>query len=515
VLSGPDEVSSAFSPAGWTYLEKASKEANAAALGEPCVVGGASGVIANHKQDSETAQVIQRLYLRDYVERWRKFVEGFSVSKYASPADAARKLEILSDHKSPLLAVFAMTANATSFQPPAAPTDVVKKSAGKVISLFKKTEADAKSMAGVATNTPDSLTSPADISKFFQPVYIVEPPGSDTWVVDKNAAYIEALALLRHSMQDIADAGKTVDPAILQAASQNYDKALDAVRQISRAFKPVGVGGLDGTVQRLLEEPIRPALRFIPKPGDPITDLTNKANREASAFCTSQKSTLGKYPFQPAGVDASLEEFTALFHPVTGAIWKFQQQSLAELTVKENSLWKAKDPSKKPLVSQEMLTFLNKAQGIADVFFPGGTTQPQYSYTLRPKLDPRLKEFTLELDIDGGAYQWTGSLQHTFNWPPPKGTQNAGAVARLRTTANVGIPIASRGGIWGIFRVMKDAEARDLGAKTVEWRYTSVGRREAIEPAPVQLEIVQFPGGLDVFNPKFWEGLRCPSIAVQ
>jgi hypothetical protein len=29
------------------------------------------------------------------------------------------------------------------------------------------------------------------------------------------------------------------------------------------------------------------------------------------------------------------------------------------------------------------------------------------------------------------------------------------------------------------------------------------------------LEIVVSPGGMDVFNPKFWEGLRCPSAAVQ
>ena len=101
------------------------------------------------------------------------------------------------------------------------------------------------------------MNSPSDISKFFQPVYVVEPPGSDTWVVDKNAAYIEALSQLRHSMQDIADGGKNIDLAVAQTASQNYEKALEAVRQITRAFKPVGVGGLDGTVERLLEEPIR------------------------------------------------------------------------------------------------------------------------------------------------------------------------------------------------------------------------------------------------------------------
>ena len=292
VLSGPDEVSSAFSPAGWAYLEKASREANSAALGEPCVVGGPSGMVANYKQNSETAQAIQRLYLRDYVDRWRKFIEAFSVTTYAGAADAARKLEILSDHKSPLLAVLSMTANATNFPPPAAPTDVVKQNIGKLVAPFRKAESDAKAMAGAPAEAPDSLNTPVDIAKFFQPVYVVEPPGSDTWVVDKNAAYIEALAQLRHSMQDIADGGKTVDPAVSQAASQNYEKALDAVRQIARAFKPVGVGNLDATLVRLLEEPIRPVLRFIPKAIDPGIEAANKANRDLRAFCTNHRATL-------------------------------------------------------------------------------------------------------------------------------------------------------------------------------------------------------------------------------
>ena len=298
---------------------------------------------------------------------------------------------------------------------------------------------------------------------------------------------------------------------------QNYEKAMDAARQIARGFKPVGVGGLDETVKRLLEEPIRLTSAFIIKDMDKAG--AGKVNGELRTFCNSQGNTLRKYPFKSSSTDdASLEEFAGIFHPVTGAIWKFQQQSLAELTVKEGSMWKPKDPAKKPQVTPEMLAFLNRAQSIADVFYPGGATQAQFTYTLRPKLDSRLKEFTLELEIDGQPYQWTTILQHAFNWPPPPGTKNAGAVARLRsTTSNVGFAFASRGGIWGIFRILGDAEPRELNAKLVEWKYTSsgVGRREPIQPAPVQLEIVGFPGGQDVFNPKFWEGLRCPSAAVQ
>jgi type VI secretion system protein ImpL len=517
VLNGPDGVSSVFSREGWAYVEKASKENNAAALGEPCVLGGASGIAADWKQNSETAQSIQRMFLRDYVDRWQKFVEGFSVTKYTSAGDAARKLDILADHKSPLLAVFAMTANHTDF-PAAARTDgsMLQKTVNKIGASFKKAETEAKAVVSAPVEAPDSLSGPADIARFFQPVHAVEPPGSETWVVDKNAAYIDALAQLRRSMQDIAQGARNPDPAVHQAASQNYEKAMDAVRQIARGFKPVGVGGLDATVERLLEEPIRLTSSFIIKDMDKAG--SDKVNRDLHNFCISQRNILRKYPFQSSSADdASMEEFAGMFEPMRGAIWRFQQQSLADLTVKEGSLWKPKDPTKKPQVTAEVLGFLNRAQSIADVFYPGGAKQTQFTYILRPKLDVGLKEFTLELEIDGRPFQWTSALQHTFNWPPAPGTKSAGAVARLRTTDNAKIPIASRGGIWGIFRILGDAEPRELNAKLVEWRYTSagVGRREPIEPAPVQLEIVGFPGGQDVFNPKYWESLRCPSVAVQ
>jgi type VI secretion system protein ImpL len=516
VLNGPNEVNSAFSAAGWAYLEKASKEGNAAALGEPCVLGGASGMVANYKQNTETAQIIQRMFLREYVDNWRKFVEGFSVTKYANAGDAARKLEILADRKSPLLAVFVMTANATNFPAPAAQANVVAKSFSKLTAPFKKVESEAKAVVNAPAESPDSLNGPADISRFFQPVYVVEPPGSDTWVVDKNAAYIEALAQLRRSMLDIAQGGRNPDPAVHQAANANYEKALEAARQIARGFKPVGVGGLDATVVRLLEEPIRFTSSFIIKDMDKAG--AGKLNGELRTLCNSQANTLRKYPFRSSSTDdASLEEFAGIFYPVTGAIWQFQQKSLAELTVKEGSIWKAKDPAKKPQVAPELLTFLNRAQSIADVFYPGGATQAHFTYTMRPNLDKSLKEFNLELEIDGQPYQLT-VLRHDFNWPPPPGTKNVGAVARLRsTTSNVGLAFASRGGIWGIFRILGDAEPRGLNAKTVEWKNTSggVGRPEPISPAPVQLEIVGFPGGQDVFNPKFWESLRCPSVAVQ
>jgi type VI protein secretion system component VasK len=298
-----------------------------------------------------------------------------------------------------------------------------------------------------------------------------------------------------------------------QAANQNYEKAMNTVRQISRGFKPVGVEGLDSAAQRLLEEPIRMTKGYI------IADMdkaaAGKLNGELSKLCGVVRTTTRKYPFHQSGEDASLEELASLFAPGAGVIWKFQAQSLADLTAKEGSTWKAKDPAKKPAITDEMLAFLNRSQVIADAFYPAGATQPQLTYTLRPRLDGSWKDGTLELQIDGRLYNWTSSLQKQFTWPSPAGSKDLGAVGRVRLNNGASVPFASRGGLWGIFRIMGDAEPRPPSSKIVEWKKLrgGTGRSEDIEP--VRLEIVEFPGGVDLFNPKFFEGLQCPSKGVQ
>ena len=516
VLTGPDGVRSAFSPDGWTFLEKASKKGLIAVDGEACVVGESSGVTGEFRQNAETALTIQRMYVRDYVDHWRKFVEGFSVVRYASAADAAHKLEILAGHRSPLLAVLYLASNQTYFPTPDSAVGGLQKVPvlGDALASLKKAEDKGKAAAGKLMDVPDGLNGPADITRSFQPVQLVEPPGNQAWVVDKsNAAYIDALAQLRRSMQDIAESGQ--DPAVHLAAAQAYEKAFDSVRQMTANFKSMGVAGLDDTVEHLLQEPIRLAGAFIIK--DPGKAGAAKTNGELRAFCTSARSTLSKYPFQASSsVDALPEELTRVFGPGQ-AFWKFEQQSLGELVVKQGTEWKAKDPTKKPQVTGEMLKFLNRAQQILDVFYADGATQPQLSFEFRPTLDKSFQDMVLELEIDGQARPFNGTLRKVFTWPGVPGAKDSGVRARLKFRGDVGLAFASRAGVWGIFRILNDAEHREYGSKQVVWQSTTGpgGRLEPITPAPVQMEIVSFPGGVDVFNTAFWNDFRCPAVAIQ
>ena len=506
VLKGVNEVNPVFSQAGWVLIEKASKETDRSALGEPCVLGTASGALAGWKQNNETAQAIQRMYLREYVDAWRKFVESISVAEFTGPADAANKLEILADHRSPLLAVLFLGAKQTDFPVPSKDPGVLEK--------VKKVVPGVKLPVNPAPEPPDSLNSTADIPKFFQPVQAIEPPGSDTLVGEKLGPYIDSLVQLRRSMLDIAQNSGEPDMAVHQLARANYEKGMEVVGQLTRGFKPVG--HIDVTVQSLLAQPIRYTERFIKKPTDPIKDSVENANRDLRTFCTSQAAVFSKYPFtQTTDQDVALDKFTAVFQPEKGTIWQFQQKSLADFVVKDGSQWKSKDPAKKPQPTQELLRFLNRAQSVADGFYQGGATQPHLEFEVRPILDPRMKDYSLELEIDGQAHP-LGILRTLLRWPSPQATKDVGTEARL-LGQNLSVTISTWPGVWGMFRVFGDAEPRELNSKYIVWTHTGSGRGRTgeIKPAPVRLEISSFPGGQDVFNAKLWEGLQCPKAALQ
>lgn len=511
VLTSKAEVGPAFTQAGWVYVQKASKKATAGGLGESCVIGNNEGVVSELKQDDEVAKTIQGYFIRDYIEQWRAYVAGFSVVPYRNPADAAQKLSILADHKSPLLALFALTADQTSFSGQAESGIVAKLQQG-ADNLLKKGEKKAGQFAPTQADAPHTLNT-SDITQAFQPVHSVVAPGSETWVVDKNSAYVSALTQLGHSMQEIA-ALNSPDAAVYQNAGQNATKALDAAKQLESGFKPVGVGGLDVEVQRLLEEPIRLTSNFIQV--DIAKAGANKINSELAVLCGHIKGTLRKFPFQSKAVeDTTLDEFSNAFAPTTGAIWRFSAGALAEYAVKEGSQWKSKDPAKKPQITPEMLEFLGKAQSITDAFFATGAPQPRLNFALRPNLIPEFGESRFELEINGTSYLWTDALQKPFTWPFAPNAANSGAVARIKATVTYAFD--SHRGPWGLFRIFADAEPRPLLGKTVEWKYSLLtdGSKDPILPGPVKIDIAQFPGGADVFNPRFYDGLQCPVRAVQ
>jgi len=509
VLNGQAEVSAAFTHEGWQFVQKASKEGTGGSAGESCVTGNSGGLVSGLKQDAGVERAIQELFIHDYIEQWQKFVAAFSVIPYKGAADAAQKLEILAGNKSPLLALLAMTAAQTDFSITTEP-GVVAKAEKAIGDLVKKGEKTATKFteAGKVTH---GMSSTADITQSFQPVHCVVPAASERWITDKNGAYMDALAGLRSAVQAIARAsGDTPDPQTLQAAVQSaVDKAEDSVRQLAKSFNPEGVGILDGEVTRLLNEPIKNAKLCCLSPPKP------KADPELQRFCSPLRTLLRKYPFTPSSVpELPLKDLADYFAPDQGRIWKFQSSALAEFTILDGGVWKQNPASQKLKASPELLDFLNRAQGITKAFFPDGGTNPHLSYTLRPHLANADQLISLRIDGQPHEFSQNSVIQKSFGWPAAPGLKPE-AVGRSGTRG-FSNGFSSHEGVWSVFQMFGDAEPRSLREPTLEWKRSKgpSGRLEPIEPA-VKLEFVGFPGGADIFNPKFFEGLQCPSKAVQ
>jgi hypothetical protein len=408
-----------------------------------------------------------------------------------------------------------LTADQTNFSLP-----VEKGLAGEVkkgVEFLKGGEKKLQQVAGAEQHQIDIL----DITRGFQPVQYVVPPGSDRWINDKNSAYVNSLTELQTAIQAISRPSTTDAPPDPQAAQAAADKAEASLQKMQQGFNSEGVGGVDREVTRLLREPINFAQTYVtpPSPGVPITAAWQK-------FCGAIQPMLSKYPFNAAKAEgqpnseATLKEVQDVFAPEEGGIWKAQKSALAELTVLDKGVWKANPAAQKLKASPELLEFLNRAQQLRNAFFADGPA-PHLTYSLRAPLAAGSKQ-EISLTIDGQSNVFTAEHQgrHQFLWPAPSGGESKADGTFGVAGSEFSSGFSSHGGLWAVFRFFGDAARREPNATVIEWKETKsgTGLLQALKP-PVQLEFVGgvggFPGGADVFNPDFFKGFRCSFKPVQ
>lgn len=511
VLAGKAEVPELFSARGRELFEKELSNPNRQLAADSCVLGATRAITG----DPEMEKKLRSLYADDYKAAWKEFLSKMRVHHYSGLQDASRKLEILSGQRSPILGVMGFASNNTYFVPPGQPADlketIVTKAkeaiSGKADPIAKQLEKQQQK------GSPDPIEQ---IREAFQPVHALVQPGSEKWASEVTKPYLNALAEYRLSLQAIArSSSSAADPAVHQAALAARDKAFEVVRQLSLAFEPIGTDGIDAVVRDLLEQPIRYGSTFIV--ANPEKAAEGKLNAQLSGLCTLMRPTLAKYPFtRTATAEASLEDMASLFTPGSGAIWKYQQDSLGEYVVRQENRWVQKPEAQKPRISDGVLDLLNRAQLLSSALYPAGSGQSTLAYSLRPAENSIPDQISLEFNFDGrtASFAKGNVLRKEFQWPPAARASSR-AVAKV-ITPSFSFPFASGSGIWGVFRVFADAEPRALNDKNIEWKYNRVaGGQQAPMDPPVRMQFVDFPGGVDLFNPALWGRFQCPGRATQ
>jgi type VI secretion system protein ImpL len=514
VLTGPAEFRGAFTKKGQLLFEDLVAKGNFGSGGEVCVMG--TSAVLGRALEPDARDQLKSLYYRQYADAWRDFLGSFKVIRYASPEDAARRLSILDGPRSPLLGIVKMVAVNTNFPPPKPGEPSWWEKGAQKVGLSSITQAESKAQNAndrirqVLANDAPRMTT-ADLARLFQPVLLTTPPDLDRLVSDTNADYLKGLRSLEQNLDALARASTAEQATVIPQARASLTQAHASHTALADKFSNVGNEGLNKELAVLLVQPIDLAEPVIPK--NQVASSGASRNGQLAQFCRVIAPIFAKYPFNPkTDTDAGLTDIAKGFAPSEGLVWKYVQQSGSDLVVRQGQEWLAKPDLQGFKVAPELLLFLSRAQQLTSVLFSeAGLMQPKLRYVLRPVPGQTIG---IKLMLDGTELSSDYPLQKTFFWPAPAGGKSGADGTVTVGTFNTGF--GRFDGLWGVFRLFQNADERPYGTRVVQWSEIR-GRGGAVaQPLnpPAKVEFVEFPNGVDLFNPKFFETLQCPKRAV-
>lgn len=454
------EVPGAFTKAGWVTMQEALKNVPKYFAGEEWVLGRQA---ASPTDVAQLEKELRELYRNDYRQQWRDFLRATSIARYASLQDAARKLGMLAGNQAPLLALFWLVSENTASVP--------------------------------------------EGGEIFQPVQSLVPPGTKgLFIQPPNQPYMSALMNLQTTLEAVlAGPGGTADQAAAQQTLAKAAEARSVTRQIALGFRPDPEGQVDVKTRTLMEDPITHLEALLRGLGPA------ELRARAQAFCSEFRQLMARYPFDPkAAVQATLEDFNRIFRPGDGALWRFYQENLPNLIVKEGVQWVAK-PGATMTVTPAFLAFFNRAAAFSEAVYKGGQ-QPQLAYALRSNLAGQNQ--SIELTVDGQTLtNGPGkTVTQQFTWP---GKQPGG----VRLTVRFGgepFQWPRYDGLWAVFDFFADGEEKAQVAGsvyTLEWtlRTGAAGRQVTTatgQPVSVRFDLDML-GAPPVFRKGYFSGWNC------
>jgi type VI secretion system protein ImpL len=411
------EVSGAYSKAGWDFMKDAIRHADRYFAGEQWVLGDQA---AARPDPSKLEQQLRDRYSADFVSQWRAYLKAASVVRYASIADAAKKLNQLSGNQSPLLALFWLASQNTAVDDP-------------------------------------------KVTAAFQPVHTVVPPSAvDRYVAPPNQAYMSALGSLDTSLEQIASQpGQPAEAAAGQVLA-NAGTAKSASRALGQAFLPDAEGKIDSTAQKLLDDPITYVEGLLRTLGP------SELNAKGKALCGQLRPILAKYPFTPnASQQATLAEVNSILRKPDGALWAFYDANLQRVLVRQGAQYVA-TPAGGITVTPAFVAFFNRAAAVSDAFYAGGAQDPHLTYSLKPIPSEGIENLTLRLDGQTMSSSAANAASKQFVWPGT-GVREAKASVKFGGTD---LGWSSNEGLWAVFQFFEEAEKwqpASGGAWDLEW----------------------------------------------
>lgn len=450
-------VPGAFTATGFTFMQDAIHHPDRYFSGETWVLGDQAPPSLD--ATTLTAQLETR-YSTDFTTQWRQFLQAAVVVKYRSLADAAAKLQLLSNPNSPLLALLYVASHNTAVPDP-------------------------------------------NLAKEFQPAQaVVSPTSTDRFVGTGNTSYVNGLLGLQAAVAQVAqnptaaNDPNAVAPIITASAS-----AHTAASQTAQAFTLDPTGHIDQTVLALLQDPINSVDEVVRGRGPA------QANAGGASFCSAFNPVMAKFPFASnASVEASPAEVAALLQPGTGSLWQFYNSTLKTILVQAGSQYVA--ASNAPMkVNPDYVRFFNRAAELSNVLYPPPGA-PGLTFTTKILPSKGIQSVTVGIDTQ----QLTGSnVSKQFTWSLAT-SQQAQLIANYGSGT---LPLLQFNGPWAVFHLMDKGrtDASDPGRLAYPLEISNTPIVVNGTPLVVYLELsgqdanLLMPGGLS--------NLRCVSTIAH
>ena len=429
VLGVSYEVPGAFTKSGWTFMQTALQNVTKFFGRETWVLGDEQRMSATDQ--ASVQQALTARYAADYVDAWRKFLASATVTRFANIKDAAQKLSVIAGNQSPLLALFATASRET------------------------------------AVGTPT-------IANAFSSVQTLVPPGTkDKLVIEANAPYVNALATLQASLDQVAGQHGPASEAAAGQAQSNAIAAKTAAHQMTAAFTLAADAEVNASVQRLLDAPIAYVEPLIKNIG------SLEVNARGRAFCAAVRPMLAKFPFNPdATAEVGLGELTSALRPGTGSLWAFYNDVLQNALPKQGTQY-VPAPGGNVRLSSGFVQLFNRLAALSDALFHDDVTEPRQRWTVQPRMVEGAQ--SVSVTIDGQTAKSTKNALDVINVTWPSGGRESKVTYQLGNAEyTVAGPFT---GTWGAFRLFYTADASNSegggGTQRMEWELTSRSQRNA------------------------------------
>jgi type VI secretion system protein ImpL len=457
---------------------------------ETWVMGTGRSAAAGLVSGPGVAESVRRLYLEDYRNIWRRFINDIALTK---DRDLTRIIDVtrtLSGPDSPLKAlVKAFDRETTLSVPPEGEPGLAGTVAGKAqeyttrarqIMTGASGDALAKTMVDDQFEDIHRLaagpTPPVDgliqqLNDFYQVMVAAktaldtaqQPPGpeSSTKLRAEAARQPEPV---RDMLQGLVERGtgevaRIVRQRQLEELQKASEKKVEEERQTRERKSEEERQAREKKVaeERLAREKKAEEERLArEKKATEIRQTRERIDAElrsqVAEFCV--RAIDGRYPFvRSSPRDVTPEDFSRLFAP-GGLLDSFFQKQLAPHVDTTRKPWRFREPQ---MGSSSALVEFQRAQVIRDVFFRGGGTTPSIQLEFKPlEMDASIQKFTLDVDGKLVRYAHGPQVPVRVQFPGPSGrSQVRVSISPPARSGSSGLKFE---GPWALFRMFDDVK---------------------------------------------------------